>query len=89
MFDCFVFLLVFFFFFFFFFLGGGGGVCGGGGGGGFRLFVLTSPGRTGYFPASILYKSIAGPDGPLMARYRFIKKAYWVLSCKLHRVNNA
>ena len=37
------------------------------------------------FPASILYKSIAGryrpvsyPDGPITARYRFIKNAYWV-----------
>ena len=35
-------------------------------------------------PASILYKSIAGryrpvsyPDGPITARYRFIKNAYW------------
>ena len=36
-------------------------------------------------PAGILYKSIAGryrpvsyPDGPITARYRFIKKnAYW------------
>ena len=35
-------------------------------------------------PASILYKSIAGrhrpvsyPDGPMTARYRFIKNAYW------------
>ena len=35
-------------------------------------------------PASILYKSIAGryrpvsyPDGPIMARYRFIKNASW------------
>ena len=35
-------------------------------------------------PASILYKSIAGryrpvrvADGPLTARYRFIKNAYW------------
>ena len=35
-------------------------------------------------PASILYKSIAGryrpvsyPDGPIKARYRFIKNAYW------------
>ena len=34
--------------------------------------------------ASILYKSIAGryrpvsyPDGPITARYRFIKNAYW------------
>ena len=37
------------------------------------------------FPASILYKSIAGryrpvsyPDGPITARHRFIKNAYWV-----------
>ena len=36
-------------------------------------------------PASILYKSIAGryrpvrvADGPITARYRFIKNAYWV-----------
>ena len=36
-------------------------------------------------PASILYKSTAGryrpvsyPDGPITARYRFIKNAYWV-----------
>ena len=36
-------------------------------------------------PASILYKSIAGryqpvsyPGGPITARYRFIKNAYWV-----------
>ena len=35
------------------------------------------------YPASILYKSIAGryrpvsdPDGPITARYRFIKNAY-------------
>ena len=35
-------------------------------------------------PASILYKSIAGryrpvsyPDGPITARCRFIKNAYW------------
>ena len=39
------------------------------------------------FPVSILYKSIAGlyrpvsyPDGPITARYRFIKNAYWVSS---------
>ena len=39
------------------------------------------------FPASILYKSIAGryrpvnyPDGPITARYRFIKNACWVVS---------
>ena len=37
------------------------------------------------YPASILYKSTAGryrpvsyPDGPMMARCRFIKNAYWV-----------
>ena len=37
------------------------------------------------YPASILYKSIAGrdrpdsvADGPIMARYRFIKNASWV-----------
>ena len=37
------------------------------------------------YPASILYKSTAGryrpvsyPDGPITARYRFIKNAYWV-----------
>ena len=41
------------------------------------------------FPASILYKSIAGryrpvsyPDGPITARYRFVKNAYWVQSAK-------
>ena len=35
-------------------------------------------------PPNILYKSIAGryrpvsyPDGPITARYRFIKNAYW------------
>ena len=38
-------------------------------------------------PASILYKSIAGryrpvsyPDGPITARYIFIKNAYWDLT---------
>ena len=32
------------------------------------------------FPASILYKSTAGmvADGPITARCRFIKNAYWV-----------
>ena len=37
------------------------------------------------YPASILYKSIVGryrhvsyPDGPITARCRFIKNAYWV-----------
>ena len=49
--------------------------------------------------ASILYKSIAGhhrpvsyPDGPIMARYRFIKNAYWSDVCTrnigLYRYNN-
>ena len=40
----------------------------------------------GLYPVSILYKSIAGryrpvsyPDGPITARYRFIKNAYWVV----------
>ena len=40
--------------------------------------------KNGHHPASILYKSIAGcyrpvsyPDGPITARYRFIKNAYW------------
>ena len=40
----------------------------------------------GNYPVSILYKSIAGryrsvsyPDGPITARYRFIKNANWVL----------
>ena len=43
-------------------------------------------------PASILYKSIAGryrpvrvADGPITARYRFIKNAYWDL---VRRGNN-
>ena len=42
------------------------------------------------FPASILFKSIAGryrpvsyPDGPITARYRFIKNAYWVITCSV------
>ena len=42
-------------------------------------------------PASILYKSIAGryrpvsyPDGPITARYIFIKNAYWdILPAKI------
>ena len=40
---------------------------------------------TNYYPVSILYKSIAGryrpvrvADGPITARYRFIKNASWV-----------
>ena len=46
------------------------------------LFLLVS--LVGYSPVSILYKSIAGryrpvrvPDGPITARYRFIKNASW------------
>ena len=46
-----------------------------------------------FFPASILYKSIADryrpvsyPDGPITARYKFIKTAYLV--CPLFRRNN-
>ena len=42
------------------------------------------------YPASILYKSIADryrpvsyPDGPITARYRFIKNAYWVVGERL------
>ena len=45
-----------------------------------------------YYPVSILYKSIAGrfrpvrvADGPITARYRFIKNATWVI-CKIHKV---
>ena len=45
----------------------------------------THPEREREYPASILYKSIAGryqpvsyPDGPMTARYRFIKNAYRV-----------
>ena len=43
-----------------------------------------SHGADSMIPASIFYKSIADryrpvsyPDGPIMARYRFIKNAYW------------
>ena len=42
-------------------------------------------------PASILYKSIEGryrpvrvTDGPIVARYRFIKNAYWHGTCFAH-----
>ena len=42
-------------------------------------------------PDSILYKSIAGryrpvsyPDGPITARYRFIKNAYWGVTSECH-----
>ena len=47
-------------------------------------FVFVWP--CGFFPASILYKSIAVryrpvsyPDGPITDRYRFIKNASWVM----------
>ena len=47
--------------------------------------LLCSIRISNYSPANILYKSIAGryrpvsyPDGPITARYRFIKNAYWV-----------
>ena len=46
-------------------------------------FKVDTLGTT--FPASILYKFLAGryrpvsyPDGPITARYRFKKNAYWV-----------
>ena len=48
-----------------------------------------------YYPASILHKSIAGrsrpvsyPDGPIPARYRFIKNAYWVSAHMTARLYN-
>ena len=44
--------------------------------------------RQEIYPPSILYKSIADryraisyPDGPISARYRFIKNAYWNQAC--------
>ena len=47
------------------------------------------------YQASILYKSIASrylpvsyPDGPITARYRFIKDAYWVVACGVWRPYN-
>ena len=47
--------------------------------------VLSAP-KYRNCPASIFYKSIAGryrpvsyPDGPITARCRFIKNAYWVM----------
>ena len=46
---------------------------------------ISNRSETESYPASILYKSIAGrnrpvsyPDWPITARYRFIKNAYWV-----------
>ena len=46
---------------------------------------LAGEEETGCFQVSILYKSIAGryrpvrvADGPITARYRFIKNACWV-----------
>ena len=48
------------------------------------------PFRSSY-PAGILYKSIAGryrpvsyPDGPITARYRFLKNAYWVYLASMY-----
>ena len=45
------------------------------------------------FPVSILYKSIAGryrpvrvADGPITARYRFIKNASWVVALAIKYV---
>ena len=51
----------------------------------YRWFYALVGGRTKQkYQASILYKFIAGryrpvsyPDGPITARYRFIKNAYW------------
>ena len=58
-----------------------------------RLYRYFLRAPVGYFmvsfcnncPARILYKSLAGryqpvsyPDGPITARYRFIRNAYWV-----------
>ena len=51
-----------------------------------EVFMEVLMGVLHYIPASILYKSIAGryrpvsyPDGPMTARYRFIKNADWDL----------
>ena len=58
----------------------------------FKFQQLENFIRSAYirYPASILYKSIAGhyrpvrvADGPITARYRFIKNAYWVVCCSL------
>ena len=58
---------------------------GGGGGGGGRGEAFCCGRRS--CPTSILYTSIAGryrpvsyPDGPITARYIFIKNAYWVIA---------
>ena len=47
------------------------------------------------YPASILCKSIAGryrpvrvADRPITARHKFIKNAYWVITCSLNFVEN-
>ena len=47
------------------------------------------------YPVSILYKSIAGryrpvrvADGPITARYRFIKNASWIISFRLFDDND-
>ena len=49
------------------------------------LTICTTIWYSNECPASILYKSIGGryrpvsySDGPITARYRFIKNAYWV-----------
>ena len=49
---------------------------------------------SGIYPVSILYKSIAGryrpvrvADGPITARYRFIKNAYWVHIIRKFHIN--
>ena len=46
-----------------------------------------------FIPVSILYKSTVGryrsvsyPDGPITARYRFIKNAYWDISMRIRAV---
>ena len=51
----------------------------------YKQFCLPSVHFVAAFPASILSKSTADryrpvsyPDGPITARYRFIKNAYWV-----------
>ena len=54
----------------------------------FFALPLDINGRFPRFPPTILYKSIAGryrpvsyPDGPITARYRFIKNDSWVIFC--------
>ena len=52
----------------------------------FRSLFVLFPTKCCFIPASSLCKSIAGryqpvsyPDGPITARYIFIKNAYWVV----------